>query len=64
MACPDTQYDSSVWDQGRDSEFSNDRNGKRGELTDFSDACTCTHNSVDLHVKVWLHPFLWVRDEC
>ena len=40
---------------GQDGEFSNGRNGKRGELNysnDMIDACTCTHNSVDLHVNV------------
>ena len=27
-------------------------NGKSGELSHSSDACTCIHNSVDLHVNL------------
>ena len=40
---------------GANGEFSNGRNGKRCEFShssDVIDACTCTHNSVYLHVNV------------
>ena len=47
--CPGPQSDSSWWDRGQDGEF---RNGKRGELSHSSDACTSIHNSVDLHANV------------
>ena len=50
-----TYSDFSGWDRSQDGEISNDRNGKSGELSHFSDVidvCTCIHNSGNLHVSV------------
>ena len=49
------QSDSLGWDWRQDGEFSDDRNGKSGELSHSSgviDACTCIHNSVNFRVNV------------